>query len=284
MNKHDTYEILQSLEDDLASESQINTADKELITSQIETIFEEMADMGRDIETLNTKIEGLCDKSLLESNTKEIQLLNTKSSHLRKEFEDYVLDNEVNLSGITSRVNVLMDVVDSYKHKASAVREVVVKTDINNKDFEMLMSKIEGLESKLKDKSLIKNVVMSGGVDRLVDLKDVNLDGLQKDSQGRYILGAGGASALSELTDVELADVLDRDKIRYNSVDEKWDNLTFAPVTVTRDANGNPITIQVRNKTYTSTFVNGLVATISDTRQTATINRDASGNFISLTV
>lgn len=54
----------------------------------------------------------------------------------------------------------------------------------------------------------------------------VNLTKLQVDNTIYSVSGGGGASAVSDLTDVELTNLVDKQVLRYNATTQKWENVT----------------------------------------------------------
>ena len=87
--------------------------------------------------------------------------------------------------------------------------------------------------TKIKINGVIYNISGSGGASAMSDLTDVNLTNLANGQILKYdsstqkwinVTESGGASAVSDLTDVDIDNLENGQILKYNSVSQKWEN------------------------------------------------------------
>lgn len=221
MNIQDLQELLKSLETakelsmaSIANEVQKLKDDKDSLKKDLENVLLQIVDrvdsipLNEEIGKLNDKLRGEISK-LNEASEKKIKSI---EDNIKKITADLIIQIESKIPETIKET--IIEKVNEVKLDESP-EEIAKK--LNTLESAIDAKVIKGLEdsidaSKIKNlKSLLpKNPPMYGGgsgASFIKSMRDVNLTGLTKDSEGKYLLGSGsgGSSTFLDLTDTPSA-------------------------------------------------------------------------------
>lgn len=247
MNIQDLQELLKSLETakelsmaSIANEVQKLKDDKDNLKKDLENVLLQIVDkvdsipLNEEIGKLNDKLRGEISK-LNEASEKKIKSI---EDNIKKITADLIIQIESKIPETIKET--IIEKVNEVKLDESP--EDIAKK-LNTLDSAIDAKVIKGLEDSI-DASKIKNLkdllpknppmyAGGSGASFLKSLRDVNLTGLTKDSEGKYLLGSGGGGASLTVTEGDASPSV-----------SNVDTIVFPNGTVTDDGGGQ-VTISI---------------------------------------